>query len=333
MGQKTLSYVAVVVMSIGWDAFAQAPRPGGDIKMLSDGNLHVILCGTGSPLPDAERAGSCTAVIAAGQVILVDAGPGSWRKAVLSNVPGQSLSSVLLTHFHSDHIGDLGEAMTMSWTNGRAAPLDVYGPDGVEQVVRGFNEAYGLDKGYRVAHHSAEFMPPAAHDMIAHVLTVKDGKSLVFEKNGLKAYAFAVDHRPVAPAYGYRIEYAGRAVVITGDTVACDNVTRQAQGADILIHDAMAKAMVSLAAAAMDGQGQKRTAKLLRDILTYHASTTEAAKAAADAKVGTLVLTHLVPVPANVGGERPFLTGVSETFAGKVVVGKDGLRFDLDAKQ
>src|SRR5579872_4667334 len=101
--------------------------------MLKDGKLHVILCGTGSPLPDAERAGSCTAVIAAGQVILIDVGPGSWRKALVSNVPGQLLSAVLLTHYHSDHIGDLGEAMTMSWANGRAQPLDVYGPPGVER--------------------------------------------------------------------------------------------------------------------------------------------------------------------------------------------------------
>jgi len=92
----------------------------------------------------------------------------------------------------------------------------------------------------------------------------------------------------------------------------------------------MAKTMVSFAAAGMDNQGQKRTAKMLRDILTYHASTTEAAKEAADAKVGTLVLTHVVPVPANVGGDRPFLAGVSDIFSGKVVVAKDGLRFDLD---
>lgn len=311
---------------------AQPPRPTGDTTMLTDGKLHVILCGTGSPLPDPERAGSSTAIIAAGQLILIDAGPGSWRKAVLSNVPSQSLSTVLLTHFHSDHIGDLGEAMTMSWTNGRAQPLDVYGPPGVEQVVHGFNETYGLDKNYRVIHHSAQILPPEAHDMAPHEVTVKDtqSKALVFEKNGLKAYAFAVDHRPVAPAYGYRIEYAGRAVVITGDTAACDNVARQAQGADMLIHDAMAKTLVSFAAAAMDNQGQKRTAKMLRDILNYHANTTEAAKAAADAKVSTLVLTHLVPPPTNVGGERPFLAGVSEIFSGKVIIAKDGLRFDLE---
>lgn len=323
---------AVLLVLSAWFLYAQVLGPGGGASLLNDSKLHVILCGTGSPLPDPDRAGSCTAIIAAGQLILIDAGPGSWRKAMLSNVPGPALSAAFLTHFHSDHIGDLGEAMTMSWANGRSSPLNVYGPPGVEEVVRGFNQTYSLDKGYRVAHHSPEVVPPSAHDMVAHEIVIKDAqtKMLVFEKNGLKVYAFAVDHRPVIPAYGYRIEYAGRSVVITGDTAACDNVARQAQGADILLHDAMAKTTVSFAAANMENQGQRRTAKMLRDILTYHASTIEAAKAAADAKVDTLVLTHLVPPPANVGGERPFLAGVPEIFSGKVVVAKDGLRFDLD---
>ena len=159
----------------------------GDVAMLSDGKLHVILCGTGSPLPDPERAGSCTAIIAGGQVILVDIGPGSWRKAMVANVPGQALSAVLLTHFHSDHIGDLGEAMTMSWTNGRSAALDVYGPVGVEKVVRGFTDAYDLDAEYRILHHGEAIMPAKAHGMVAHTVELPDRgeRRRVFEKNGV----------------------------------------------------------------------------------------------------------------------------------------------------
>ena len=307
-------------------------RQGGDLAALGDGKLHVVLCGTGSPLPDAERAGSSTAILAAGQVILIDAGPGSWRKAALANVPGQMLAAVFLTHFHSDHLGDLGEAMTMSWTNGRAQPLDVYGPAGVDRVVRGFNEVYALDKDYRVAHHSDQAVPAKAHDMVAHAVHVKDdtSRTLAYERNGLRVYAFAVDHRPIKPAYGYRVEYGGRIVVITGDTAACGNVARQAQGADILIHDAMAKNLVNLAAGVVDSQGQTRTSKMLRDILSYHAGTLEAAQAAADANVAMLVLSHLVPVPGNFGGDKPFLNGVAEIYKGKVVIGKDGLRFDLE---
>ena len=302
---------------------------------LTDGKLHVILCGTGSPLPDPERAGSCTAILAGGQVVLVDVGPGSWRKAMLAGVPGPMLSAVLLTHYHSDHIGDLGEALTMSWANGRSQSLDVYGPPGVDQVVEGVNREYKFDEDYRVAHHTDAFVPRKAHDAVPHTVNVPDAQSavLVFEKNGLKILAFQVDHRPVVPAYGYRVEYNGRVVVISGDTSYSENVVRQAKDADLLIHDAMAKDVVTRAAAGLDMQGQKRTAKMLRDILTYHASTIEAAKTAAEAHVDTLVLTHLVPVPGNVGGEAPFLRGVADVFHGKVEVAKDGMSFDLDAKK
>src|SRR6185503_3248787 len=80
-----------------------------DTGWLNDGQLHVVLCGTGSPLPDPNRAEACTAIIAGGEFVLVDTGSGSWRKGVVNNLPAQNLSAILLTHFHSDHIGDLGE--------------------------------------------------------------------------------------------------------------------------------------------------------------------------------------------------------------------------------
>jgi len=252
----------------------------------------------------------------------------------VANVPGQALSAVLLTHFHSDHIGDLGEAMTMSWTGGRAAPLDVYGPVGVEQVVRGFADSYQLDGRYRVLHHTDAILPDKAHAMIAHTVDISDPaeRRRVFAKNGVTVYAFRVDHRPIEPAYGYRVEYAGRSVVVSGDTVYSENLVHHAAGADLLLHDTMLKNFISMAATGMDAQGQTRTAKMLRDIVNYHASAADAAKAAAAAKVETLVLTHLVPAPSAIGGEKPFIQGAGDVFTGKIVVARDGMRFDLDPK-
>ena len=109
-----------------------------DYSLLSDGKIHVVLCGTAAALPDPDRAGPCTAVIAGGQFWLIDTGPGSWRNVDRFNLPVSKLSGVLITHFHSDHIGDLGEAITQSWIAGRATPLDVYGPQGINEVVGGF---------------------------------------------------------------------------------------------------------------------------------------------------------------------------------------------------
>ena len=292
-----------------------------------DGNLHVVLCGTGSPLQDPERASACTAIVAGSEFVLIDVGPGSWRKVDLLQLPLANLSAVLLTHFHSDHIGDLGEAITMSWVAGRTKALEVYGPPGVENVVRGFQAAYQLDAGYRTEHHSAEFMP--ALGAKAKGTAVEAGKT-VFERNGLRIVAFAVSHAPVEPAYGYRIEYRGRKVVISGDTAKSAELEKQAAGADLLIHDALSKEMIVGAANMAESLGQQRRAKMARDIVLYHASPVEAAETAAAAKVGTLVLSHIVPVLRNEGQQRLFLKGTAEAFAGKIVLARDGMRFDFE---
>ncbi|MFN7945304.1 MAG: MBL fold metallo-hydrolase [Blastocatellia bacterium] len=306
-----------------------------DTAMLKDGQMHIVLCGTGSPLPDATRASACTAVIAGGEFVLIDTGPGSWRKVALNNLPTASLSAVLLTHFHSDHIGDLGETLTMSWANGRRQRLDVYGPPGVERVVAGFAQAYAQDVDYRVAHHGEQAMPRNAAGATAHAVTISkaDEAALVFERNGLKITAFNVAHDPVKPAYGYRLEYRGRVVVITGDTAKSANVAKHAAGADLLIHDVLAGDLLRMAADNFERNGDQRRAKLSRDITTYHASPVEAAETAAAAKVETLVLTHMVPPPVNQMIEQAFLRGVSNVFSGKVVIGKDGLRFDLSPRE
>jgi ribonuclease Z len=93
---------------------------------LTDDALHILLCGTGSPMPDMTRANACAAVIAGGRVVVIDSGPGAWARLAGANIPGAKIDTVLLTHLHSDHIGDLGEVATQSWLGGRKVPLDVW---------------------------------------------------------------------------------------------------------------------------------------------------------------------------------------------------------------
>lgn len=326
----TLSLL-LMLLSSSFATPLQQSSGTSDAALLNDGQLHVVLCGTGSPLPDANRAEACTAIIAGGEFVLVDTGSGSWRKAVVNNLPAQKLSAILLTHFHSDHIGDLGEALVQSWVAGRNRKINVYGPPGVEQVLAGFERAYALDTGYRVQHHGEEWMPRAAAGAIAQPVRLisNDAAALVFERNGLKVTAFKVEHDPASPAYGYRFEYRGRVVVISGDTSRSANLARHAAGADLLIHDVIAKNLLQMAASNFDQAGNKRRAKLARDIVTYHASPLEAAEIAASAKVETLVFTHLVPPPTSPQIEQAFIRGVSDVFKGKVVIGTDGMRFDL----
>ncbi len=327
---STLLAVSWLMLSAGLVSAQQQ----ADTAMLSDGQLHVVMCGTGSPLADATRASACVAVVAGGEVVLIDVGPGSWRQVAVNRIPTAFVSAVLMTHFHSDHIGDLGEAITQTWLAGRAKPLEVYGPPGVEQVVAGFAQAYSLDVEYRVAHHTEAMLPRDAARAVAREVKLKaDAEvAVVFDRNGLKVTAFKVEHDPVKPAYGYRLDYKGRSVIVSGDTAKSANLAKHAAGADLLIHDVLAKDVMTMAAANAERAGDKRRAKLVRDILTYHASPTEAAEIAAEARVETLVFTHMVPPLNPPVTEQMFLRGVADIFKGKVVLAKDGLRFDLPAR-
>jgi ribonuclease Z len=306
-----------------------------DRSVLEAPGLQVVLCGTGSPLPDKDRAGACTAVLAGGEFVLVDVGPGSWETATLAGLPTGDLSAILLTHFHSDHIGDLGEAITQSWIAGRAHPLDVYGPPGTTRVVDGFDQAYAADEHYRNIHHGEAYMPAAAAPAVGHdvdLADAADADAVVFERNGLRVTMFRVHHDPVTPAVGYRFDYRGRSVVVSGDTAKSASVAKHAAGADILIHEALQPELMERVATVADRIQQPRLAKMVRDTLGYHTSPVEAAEVAREANVGTLVFTHEVPGPNNFITRRMFLAGVSNVFTGTVVLGEDGMRFELPPK-
>jgi ribonuclease Z len=156
----------------------------------------------------------------------VDVGPSSARNVGAFGLPVAQLTTVLPTHFHSDHIGDLGEINTQSWVAGRDRPLPVYEPPGVESVVDGFVRAYTHDRGYRIP--TVPVLSAPAWMMEAHAVAVagsswQTGAATVLERNGLRVIAFTVDHAPVVPAYGYRFDYRGRSVVISGDTAKSAN--------------------------------------------------------------------------------------------------------------
>jgi len=305
-----------------------------DTAVLKSPDLTVVLCGTGSPLPDPMRASSCTAVVAGGQIVVVDAGPGSAEVLNLTNLPLASVGAVLLTHFHSDHIGDLGELGTQTWLAGRTQPLDVYGPPGTTRVVTGFNQAYANDVDGRVAHHGEANLPRAAGQLVPREVPLPgDGGSVILDRNGLRVTMFPVDHRPVEPAVGYRFDYRGRSVVVSGDTKKSAVVEQQSRDADILIHEALRSDVVAIVVEVATRLGQQRLAKLAKDILDYHTTPIEAAEIAQQAGVHHLVLTHLVPPVSNFLARHMFLSGVSDVYTGEVTLGADGDRFTLAPKE
>ncbi len=306
---------------------------GAAFAEMTDG-LNVVLCGAGSPLPDPTRSGPCVLVIAGQRVMVVDVGSGAVRRIGPAGIPMSKIEDVFLTHFHSDHIDGLGELLMQRWAGGsRDAPLPVHGPKGVEDVVAGFNQAYAHDDSYRVAHHGPKIIPPTGAGGVAMPFDLPaEGQGLVvLDVDGLKVTAFAVSHPPITPAVGYRFDYLGRSVVISGDTTKSANLQKFAEGADVLVHEALNPDLVRIMTDAATEAGAANLAQITRDILTYHTTPTQAAEIARDAHVKQLVFYHLVPALPYAPMEKMFVRGVSKIYGGGVTVARDGTWIDLPA--
>lgn len=300
-----------------------------------DDGLYMGLAGTSGPMPDINRAGPGAVVQAGGHLYIVDAGQGTARNIALMGFQMGKVDAVLLTHFHSDHIADLGEVMMQRWVGGsNAAPLDVIGPPGVEEVVAGFNQAYKLDDGYRVAHHGAATVPPSGAGGTARpfsLSTEEDAAVVVIDDGVLRVTAFKVNHDPVSPAVGYRFDYKGRSLVISGDTVPCTSLKKQSQGADMLLQSALQPAMVQVIHDQAGLSTVPSLSKITADIPGYHSSPEDAARTAGEARVRQLVLYHITPPIINPLLNNMYLGDASKYYRGPITIGADGMLFSLPA--
>jgi ribonuclease Z len=295
-----------------------------DAVLAQDGELSVLLCGSGSPLPDPTRASACTIIAAGKDLYVVDSGLGSTKNLLLWHVPLAQVKGVFITHFHSDHIAELGELRLQTWGAGRRTPLKVYGPPGVEDVVAGFNEAYSHDADYRTAHHGEAFLPREDVDLIAVPIAMSGATAPVFHANGLNVTAIRVNHGPVKPAYGYRFDYAGRSISISGDTAYYPPFAVAAHGSDVVVHEAQNNDLVAVLGSVFTSAGRARPAKIMHDIPDYHTTPVQAAQIANQAGAKLLLFTHIIPPLPNWIAERAFLTGVSDARHGDWMLGHDG---------
>jgi ribonuclease Z len=314
---------------------ALAPRimAADPLADLPDGIL-VTLCGAGSPLPDPQRSGPCVAIVAGGKLFVVDAGSSGARNMGPLGLPPGDVTAAFLTHFHSDHIDGLGELALLRWAGGgHERPLPVYGPPGVEEVAAGFNRAYALDATYRVEHHGADVVPPGGAGLEARPFAAPSPGApvVVWDEDGVRVTAFAVDHRPVVPAVGYRFDYGGRSVVLSGDTKKSAEVERVAEDVDLLVHEALAAQLVSILTEAARANGMTARAKIMHDILEYHTTPVEAAETAEAAGAGHLLFYHVVPPLVLPGMEAAFLEGVAGAYSGDFTLGRDGTTVFLPA--
>ncbi len=275
--------------------------------------IEVTLLGTGSPIPDPNRAGPSTLVRAGGQTFLVDCGRGVQQRLAAVGAGANSLTALLLTHLHSDHIADLGDLIVTRWVttfDPNTPALPIIGPPGTAEVVDATIKAFGHDIGYRIAHHADINDPPRVE-----VEEVTDG--VVWGRDGVQIRVAPTDHRPVTPTIAFRIEHAGASVVLAGDTVPCAGLDELAKGAGALVHTVIRKDLV-------EQMPQQR----IRDICDYHSSVEEAAATAERAGVGILVLTHYVPDIAP-GQEDDWRALAATRFSRQIELGDDLHRVEV----
>jgi ribonuclease Z len=277
--------------------------------------IEVTLLGTGSPIPDPQRAGPSTLVRAGGQSLLVDCGRGVLQRATAAGVGANALTALLLTHLHSDHIADLGDLLITRWvTTFTPDPpaLPIIGPPGTSEVVDAMLKAFAPDIGYRIAHHADLTAPPAV-EVHEHI------EGLVWVSDGVRITVAPTDHRPAAPTIGFRITHEHASVVLAGDTVPCATLDELTAGANALVHTVIRKDLI-------ETMPQQR----IRDICDYHSSVEQAAETAARAGVGTLILTHYVP-PVMPGQEDDWRAKAASMFDGRIELGPDLHRVEVTA--
>ncbi|MGO9557949.1 MAG: MBL fold metallo-hydrolase [Acidimicrobiales bacterium] len=273
--------------------------------------MQVIILGSGSPLPDADRAGPSTLVRTRAGDLLFDCGRGVLMRAAAVQSGAGAFRAVFLTHLHSDHITDLNDIFTMRWaTSFQPNPLRVIGPIGTAALLEATEAMLEPDIGYRIAHHDDLTWRPTT--LVAEV-----EQGVVFEENGVTVTAGPTDHSPVRPTVGYRIEEGGESVVISGDTVPCKGLDDLCNHADMLVQTTIRRDFIE----------QLGIPRLL-DILAYHSSVTDAAGTASRNHVRTLVITHMVPAPAP-GTENEWMEQAAVVFDGEVIMATDLLTLDV----
>jgi len=198
--------------------------------------LVVTLLGTGDPIPSATRNGPAILVQAGDLKVMIDAGRGNTvRLRQVGLWPGQ-IDAVFITHFHSDHLNGLADLLTLGYIGRpdvrRRQPLQIVGPIGMKRIAEALRASVDDDVKIRTAD---EKITPAGAEMDVREFS---GDGVVFERDGLKVTAFAVDHGVfIKPAYGYRIDYRGLSALFSGDTRFDENLIANAAGLDLLVHE------------------------------------------------------------------------------------------------
>lgn len=306
-----MKIAAVIPKVIGAVLFLLAPT------IAQAQSLKVTLLGTGSPGPVSERFGPSILVEAGGEKLLFDCGRGATQRIFQLQIPLGEVNTLFLTHLHSDHVVGFPDLWLTGWITAgrREVPFRVWGPRGTTEMMSHLEQAYEFDIRIRLYDDRPS---PEGVVILAHDIT----EGVVYEQNGVKVTAFDVDHTPVKPALGYRIDYAGRSVILSGDTRFSENLIRFSKGADLLIHE------VSV------GEDQFRkfpryTPEQARAIVAHHTTPEQAGEVFTHVKPKLAVYSHIVPADATA---EDLIAPTRKIYSGPLELGEDLMTIEVGDK-
>ena len=282
----------------------------------SDGQVsktRLILLGTGGgPRPRKVSSASAQVIIVNDTPYVIDCGNGVARQLVFADVALPKLRHIFITHHHSDHNADYGNLILLAWTAGLRTRVDAWGPPPLEKMTKLFFEMNEYDIKTRIADEGRVAIAP-----LVHVHELSQGGQVMQDEN-VKVTSTLVHHPPVVPAFAYRFDSADRSIVISGDTARSENLIKLAEGADVLVHDALYEQGVDRLVARVPN-----AAKLKESILSHHTTAEDAGRVAEAAGVKTLVLSHLVPPDDPAITDQMWIDAARKHFRGTVILGKD----------
>ena len=277
--------------------------------------IKVSLLGTGTPVPAMSRFGPSILVEAGSQIFLFDAGRGAMQRLAQLEVRWQDVDGVFLTHLHSDHVVGFPDLWLTGWLvgAGRDRPVRVWGPRGTQRMMSKLEEAYDFDIRIRLYDDRR-----APNGVLLFAEDITEG--VAFEKDGVTITAFEVDHSPVWPAFGYRLDYDGRSVVLSGDTRVSTNLIRYAQGVDLLVHEVASPESFQRA-----GVRPER----IKSVIDHHSTPEQAGEVFAKTNPRLAVFSHIVQPDAS---EQDLIPPKRKHYAGRVEVGEDLMVIEVAEK-
>jgi ribonuclease Z len=276
--------------------------------------IKVTLLGTGCPTPVMNRFGPSILVEAGSQKLIFDVGRGAIQRLTQIKVSPKDITGVFFTHLHSDHTVGFPDLWLTGWVNGRRdTPHKVWGPKGTEKMMAYLEQAFDYDIKIRL------YDDRASPDGVT--LEAEDiSEGVVYEKDGVKVTAFEVDHQPIKPAFGYRVDYANRSVVLSGDTRYSENLIKYAKGADLLIHEVVSPESLKRA-----GYAEERA----KVIINHHTAPEEAGKIFSIVKPKLAVYSHIVLPSAT---EDDLIPPTRKIYSGALELGEDLMVIEVGEK-